>query len=125
MCSSGLLKVNPNIHFIGNIEGRDVFSDKADVVVCDGFAGNVITKMAEHFFDILNARGVKDDFVNSLNYEVVGGSPIVGVDGNVVIGHGVSSPLAIKNMVLVAEKMISSDMLNLLKGALLKSEPSS
>jgi glycerol-3-phosphate acyltransferase PlsX len=120
-----LLKVNPNIHFIGNIEGRDIFSDMADVVVCDGFAGNVITKMAEQFYDILNARGVKDDFVNSLNYEVVGGSPIVGVDGNVVIGHGVSSPLAIKNMIHVAEKMISSDMLNLLKGALLKSVPSS
>jgi glycerol-3-phosphate acyltransferase PlsX len=102
-----LLKVNPNINFIGNIEGRDIFSNKADVVVCDGFAGNVITKMAENFYDILNARGVNDAFVNSLNYEVVGGSPIVGVDGNVVIGHGVSSPLAIKNMALVAEKMIA------------------
>jgi glycerol-3-phosphate acyltransferase PlsX len=82
-----LLKANPNVNFIGNIEGRDVFNDKADVVVCDGFAGNVITKMAEQFYDILHARGVNDDFVNSLNYEVVGGSPIVGVDGNVVIGH--------------------------------------
>lgn len=116
-----LLKANPNIRFIGNIEGRDVFTDKADVVVCDGFAGNVITKMAEHFYEILHARGVTDDFVNSLNYEVVGGSPIIGVDGNVVIGHGVSSPLAIRNMIMVAQKMISSDMLNLLKGALLKS----
>ncbi len=119
-----LLKVNPNINFIGNIEGRDIFSDKSDVVVCDGFVGNVITKMAEQFFDILNSRGVKDEFVGSLNYEVVGGSPIIGVDGNVVIGHGVSSPLAIKNMILVARKMIASDMLNLLKGALLKSVPS-
>jgi glycerol-3-phosphate acyltransferase PlsX len=118
-----LMKNNPNIRFIGNIEGRDVFNDKADVVVCDGFVGNVITKMAEHFFDILHARGVEDDFVNSLNYEVVGGSPIVGVNGNVVIGHGVSSPLAIKNMVLVAQKMIASDMLNLLKGELQKSVP--
>jgi glycerol-3-phosphate acyltransferase PlsX len=81
--------------------------------------------MAEQFYDILHGRGVSDDFLNSLNYEVVGGSPIVGVDGNVVIGHGVSSPLAIKNMVLVAEKMITSDMLNTLKGALLKSVPSS
>ena len=116
-----LLKVNPNINFIGNVEGRDIFSNRADVVVCDGFAGNVITKMAEHFYDILSARGVKDEFVSSLNYEVVGGSPIVGVDGNVVIGHGVSSPLAIKNMVMVAEKMIASGMLNTLKGALLKS----
>jgi glycerol-3-phosphate acyltransferase PlsX len=119
-----LLKVNPNINFIGNIEGRDIFSNKADIVVCDGFVGNVITKMAEQFYDILNSRGVKDDFVSNFNYEVVGGSPIVGVDGNVVIGHGVSSPLAIKNMVLVAEKMIASDMLNLLKRALLKSFPS-
>jgi glycerol-3-phosphate acyltransferase PlsX len=120
-----LLKANQNVNFIGNIEGRDIFSTKADVVVCDGFAGNVITKMAEHIFEILHARGVTDDFVDNLNYEVVGGSPIVGVDGNVVIGHGVSSPIAIKNMVLVAEKMITSNMLNSLKGALLKSVPSS
>jgi glycerol-3-phosphate acyltransferase PlsX len=116
-----LMKNNPAIRFIGNIEGRDIFNDKADVVVCDGFAGNVITKMAEHFYEILHDRGINDSFVNSLNYEVVGGSPIVGVDGNVIIGHGVSSPLAIKNMIMVAHKMIASDMLNLLKGALLKS----
>ncbi|HOY95257.1 MAG TPA: phosphate--acyl-ACP acyltransferase, partial [Catalimonadaceae bacterium] len=65
------------------------------------------------------------EFVNNLNYEVVGGSPIVGVDGNVVIGHGVSSPLAIKNMILVAQKMITSDMLLQLKSALAKSLASS
>jgi glycerol-3-phosphate acyltransferase PlsX len=116
-----LLKVNPFINFIGNVEGRDLFNDKANVVVCDGFVGNVVTKMAEHFYEILHERGVKDDFVNNLNYEVVGGSPIVGVDGNVVIGHGVSSPLAIQNMILVAQKMITSDMLQQLKSALAKS----
>lgn len=119
----GLLKANSQINFIGNIEGRDIFNDKADVVVCDGFVGNVVTKMAEHFYEVLHERGVKDDFVDSLNYEVVGGSPIIGVDGNVVIGHGVSSPTAIKNMILVAYKMIKSDMLEQLKSALAKSIP--
>lgn len=115
-----LLKANPAINFVGNIEGRDIFNSKADVVVCDGFVGNVITKMAEHFYEILHERGVSDGFVNNLNYEIVGGSPIVGVDGNVVIGHGVSSPLAIKNMVLVAQKMITSNMLEQIKSALTK-----
>jgi glycerol-3-phosphate acyltransferase PlsX len=119
----GLLKANSQINFIGNIEGRDIFNDKADVVVCDGFVGNVVTKMAEHFYEVLHERGVKDDFVDSLNYEVVGGSPIIGVDGNVVIGHGVSSPTAIKNMILVAYKMIKSNMLEQLKSALSKSIP--
>jgi glycerol-3-phosphate acyltransferase PlsX len=116
-----LMKANPAFHFSGNIEGRDIFHDKADVVVCDGFVGNVVTKMAEHFYEILHQRGLNDGFVNNLNYEVVGGSPIVGVNGNVVIGHGVSSPLAIRNMIRVAQKMISSDMLNRLKSALAKS----
>lgn len=116
-----LMKSNPAFRFVGNIEGRDIFHDKADVVVCDGFVGNVVTKMAEHFYEILHQRGVNDGFVNNLNYEVVGGSPIVGVNGNVVIGHGVSSPLAIQNMIRVAQKMISSDMLNRLKSALAKS----
>ena len=117
----GLLKANPTINFIGNIEGRDIFNDKADVIICDGFVGNVVTKMAEHFYEILHERGVNDEFVNNLNYEIVGGSPIVGVDGNVVIGHGVSSPLAIKNMILVAQKMITSKMLEHLKSAISKS----
>lgn len=115
-----LMKVNPQLNFVGNIEGRDLFNGKADVIVCDGFVGNVVTKMAEHFYEILHERGIKDEFVDNLNYEVVGGSPIVGVNGNVVIGHGVSSPLAIKNMVLVAQKMMTSNMLDQIKSALAK-----
>jgi len=115
-----LMKVNPQINFIGNVEGRDIFNNKANVIVCDGFVGNVVTKMAENLYDILVERGIKDEFVNSLNYEVVGGSPIVGVNGNVVIGHGVSSPFAVKNMILVAQKMITSNMLEQIKSALAK-----
>lgn len=100
-----LLKNNPKIHFIGNLEGRDLFLDKADVVVCDGYVGNVILKLSESFYDILGpkaeAEGKKvDEFISYFNYEFYGGSPIIGVNGVVIIGHGVSTPIAIKNMIL-------------------------
>lgn len=101
------LKVAP-LNFIGNIEGRDVFNDKADVIVCDGFVGNVILKMAENFYDLLSKRNKLDDYFENFNYEEVGGSPILGVNGNVIIGHGVSSAKAFKNMLLMAEKMVES-----------------
>ncbi|MDX1628607.1 MAG: phosphate--acyl-ACP acyltransferase, partial [Fulvivirga sp.] len=104
------LKLSKKINFIGNIEGRDVFNDKADVIVCDGFTGNVILKMAESFFDMLQSRKIKDPYFDQFNYEAIGGSPILGVNGNVVIGHGVSSPTAIKNMLLLALKMAESNI---------------
>ncbi|MEQ8245684.1 phosphate acyltransferase PlsX [Fulvivirga sp.] len=105
-----LFKITKGINFIGNIEGRDLFNDKADVIVCDGFTGNVILKMAESFFDLLQARKIKDSYFDRFNYEAIGGSPILGVNGNVVIGHGVSSPMAIKNMLLLSLKMAESNI---------------
>ncbi|MFC6999250.1 phosphate acyltransferase PlsX [Rufibacter roseus] len=103
-----LLKENKSINFIGNIEGRDLFNDKADVIVCDGFTGNVILKMAESIYDILREKNITDPFFDRFNYEAVGGSPVLGVNGNAVIGHGVSSPTAICNMVHLAHKMAES-----------------
>ena len=105
-----LLKIGNKINFIGNIEGRDLFNDKADVIVCDGFTGNVILKMAETFYDLLAKRDMKDEFFDRFNYESIGGSPILGINGNVVIGHGVSSAEAIKNMTLLAVKMAESNI---------------
>ncbi len=105
-----LLKENKNINFIGNIEGRDLFNDKADVIVCDGFTGNVILKLAESIYDILCQKNISDPFFDRFNYEAVGGSPILGVNGNAVIGHGVSSPKAICNMVHLANKMAESQI---------------
>ncbi|HNP19343.1 MAG TPA: phosphate acyltransferase PlsX [Fulvivirga sp.] len=105
-----LLKLNPELNFIGNIEGRDLFNDKADVIICDGFTGNVILKMAESFYDLLEARKIKHPFFDKFNYEAIGGSPILGVNGNVVIGHGVSSAVAIKNMLLLSLKMAESNI---------------
>jgi glycerol-3-phosphate acyltransferase PlsX len=113
-----LLKANSKINFVGNIEGRDVYSDKADVIVCDGYTGNVILKMAESVYDVMHKRGFEDDFFAKFNYEAIGGSPILGVNGNVVIGHGVSSPLAIKNMILLAKKMAESNIYLNIKQAL-------
>lgn len=115
-----LLKNNPHINFIGNIEGRDIYTDKADVVVCDGFTGNVILKMAEAVYTTMHKRGLEDEFFAKFNYEAIGGSPVLGVNGNVIIGHGVSSPLAIKNMLLMAKRMAESNIHVKIKQALAK-----
>jgi glycerol-3-phosphate acyltransferase PlsX len=96
------------INFIGNIEGRDLFNDKADVIVCDGFTGNVMLKLAETFYILTLKKGFKDEFFDRFNYEQYGGSPILGVNAPVLIGHGISSPEAIKNMVLLSRTMIKT-----------------
>ncbi|MEK6476213.1 phosphate acyltransferase PlsX [Catalinimonas sp. 4WD22] len=105
-----LFKQDPRINFVGNIEGRDIFSEKSDVMVCNGFTGNVILKMAESVYHLLEKRGFTDPFFDQMNYEAIGGSPILGVNGNVVIGHGVSSGLAIKNMLLQSLKMAETNL---------------
>jgi glycerol-3-phosphate acyltransferase PlsX len=105
------LKINTRINFIGNIEGRDVFNDKADVLVTDGFTGNVILKMGESIYDTCLDQGIPTDgFFGRLNYEEVGGSPIIGVNGSVIIGHGVSTPKAICNMIDQSEKLAASGL---------------
>ena len=91
-----------NINFIGNIEGRDLFSGKADVIVCDGFTGNVVLKEAEGIYTLMRKRGIKDEYFDRFNYENYGGTPILGVKGNVIIGHGISNANAVKNMILHA-----------------------
>ncbi len=100
-----LLKENQKINFVGNIEGRDLFNEKADVIVCDGFVGNIVIKMAESYYEILHRKRFSDSFFDNFNFESIGGSPILGINGNVVIGHGISNGLAIKNMILMAERM--------------------
>ena len=104
-----LLKANTNLNFVGNIEGRDLFNDKADVIVCDGFTGNVILKMAESFYDILKEKNIHDPFIDRLDYEAVGGTPILGINGNALIGHGASSAGAVRNMLNQGYQMDKSD----------------
>jgi glycerol-3-phosphate acyltransferase PlsX len=110
-----LMKESKSINFVGNIEGRHAFEDYADVVVCDGFTGNVILKLAESFYDIAVKRGIKDEFFDLFNYEQYGGSPILGVNAPVVVGHGISGPEAIKNMVLLSKNMVESALVDKIK----------
>ena len=104
-----LLKNNPRINFIGNIEGGDLFRNQADVIVTDGFTGNILFKMGESLYTVTKEVGLSHEFIDKTNYESVGGSPIVGVNGNVIIAHGISSPLAIKNMLSLAKRQVESN----------------
>ncbi len=106
-----LLKDNEQIHFIGNIEGRDVFQNKADVMVCEGFTGNIILKMAESIYDISQSQNIQNDYFNRFNFEYYGGTPVLGVAKPVIIGHGISGSKAFKQMIVVAEKMIRTKVL--------------
>jgi glycerol-3-phosphate acyltransferase PlsX len=112
-----LMKESKQFNFVGNIEGRDLFSDIADVYVTDGFTGNVALKMAESFYEVSQKKGVKDEFFDRFNYEQYGGSPILGVNAPVVVGHGISTPEAIKNMVLLSKNMAESDLINKIREA--------
>ena len=112
-----LLEDNDDINFIGNVEGRDLFNEKADVIVCDGFTGNVVLKQAESFFAILAKRNLLDDYFKRFNYENYGGTPVLGVSGNVLIGHGISNDKAIKNMILLGKDLIHSNLTNKIKTA--------
>jgi len=105
------------LNFVGNIEGRDLFNDKADVIVCDGFTGNVMLKLAETFYILTLKKGFKDEFFDRFNYEQYGGSPILGINAPVLIGHGISTPKAIKNMVLLCRTMIEAQFVDKIKEA--------
>lgn len=100
-----LMKGTKDFNFIGNVEGRDFFNDKADVIITDGFTGNVVLKQAESTYYLLKKRGIKDEYFDRFNYELYGGTPILGVNGTVIIGHGISNALAIKNMILHSRDM--------------------
>jgi glycerol-3-phosphate acyltransferase PlsX len=96
-----LMKDSTDFNFIGNVESRDLFKDKVDVVVCDGFTGNILLKNMEAMFRQIVKRGYGDDpFFARFNYENYGGTPILGINATVVIGHGISNGKAIKNMLI-------------------------
>ncbi len=120
-----------DLNFIGNIEGKDIFAGKSDVVVCDGFVGNVVLKVAESIAEaigktlkkyfksniftklmallIVNSRGFKK-IIKEMDYSEYGGAPLLGVDGSVIISHGRSSAKAIKNAVKAAKHFVDEDV---------------
>lgn len=114
-----LLKANAKINFIGNVEGRDLLKDKADVMVCEGFTGNIILKMAESLYEISHAKNIAEPFFQRFNFENYGGTPVLGVSKPVIIGHGISGELAFKNMILLAQQMIDKKVMEKMAAALL------
>ena len=113
-----LLKENKHINFVGNVEGRDVFIDKADVMVCEGFTGNVILKLAESFYDITQRKKIQHEYFDRFNFENYGGTPVLGVNKPVIIGHGISRARSFKNMIVLAEKMIEKNVMQRMKDEL-------
>jgi phosphate acyltransferase len=105
-----LMKDSKDFNFVGNIEGREIFSDKADVIVCEGFVGNILLKTAEAFYDVIRARNRSDEYFDKFNYELYGGTPVLGINANVLIGHGISSSLAFKNMLLLAREVVEAKL---------------
>jgi glycerol-3-phosphate acyltransferase PlsX len=117
---------NSGLNFIGNVEGRDVLRGKAEVIVCDGFIGNIVLKFAESIIDVLKSKfkqyadigiwnkikvglsyGTLKDVIKDFDYQWYGGVPLLGVNGVAIIGHGKSTPLAVKNMIIRAYDTVS------------------
>ncbi len=127
------------LNFIGNVEGRDILAGTSDIIVCDGFTGNVILKFAESFLSVLKTkikdfseRGIFNKLkvalmiptlkavLKDFDYQNYGGVPLLGVDGNIIIGHGKSSPIAVENMIYRAVEMTQKELTTKLFEALNK-----
>jgi glycerol-3-phosphate acyltransferase PlsX len=117
------------LNFVGNVEGSDILKGKVNLIICDGFEGNVILKFAEGVLSFLKSsfkdfaeksftnklkmgmmQGTLRTILSEFDYQKYGGVPLLGVNGVSIIGHGKSTPLAIKNMIFKAEEMIRKDV---------------
>jgi len=119
LASYPLLEQNPHINFVGNVEGYNLFDEKADVIVCDGFTGNIILKVAQSIYKIMRKMGNSNGYFERFNYEIYGGSPILGVNAPVILGHGISNIEAFKNMILLGQRMVEKKVTEKIKKELL------
>ena len=111
-----LMEEQHSFNFVGNIEAKHLFEPGfADVIVCDGFVGNTMLKEAEGFYEIAHRQGISNAFIDRLNYESVGGTAVLGINSNVIIGHGCSSSVAITNMILQTEETIKAGLVTKLR----------
>lgn len=116
-----LLSVSPNINFVGNLEAKHLFrGGLADVLVTDGFSGNVCLKQAEAMYDVFTAMNISNDYIEKLNYEVYGGTPVLGASAPVMIGHGASSSKAISYMILETYRAHKRELVKKFKTSLLQ-----
>lgn len=102
-----LMSAGAGFDFVGNVEAKHILTGSvADVVVCDGFVGNCLLKMMEGFYEIAREQQIDNPYIDNLNYESVGGTAVLGINANVMVGHGVSTPLAFRNMILQTERNV-------------------
>jgi len=113
-----LMKDSKDFHFIGNVEGRELFRDNVDVIVCDGFVGNIILKQIEAMYRVMVKRGIKDTYLDRFNYENYGGTPILGINSTVLVGHGISNGNAIRKMILMTKEVHDSKLSHKIKHAM-------
>ena len=95
-----------------------MFRDNVDVIVCDGFVGNIVLKQVEAMYRVLVKRGMKDAYLDRFNYENYGGTPILGVNSTVLVGHGISNAVAIRRMILMAREVHEAKLAQKIKHAL-------
>ena len=113
-----LMKETDGLNFTGNIEGNELFENtKADVIVCDGFVGNIVLKEAEALYTLVKKRGIEDAFFEQFNFENYGGTPVLGINQPVIIGHGISGSQAIKNMLIHTKDVVEAKLMDKLKEA--------
>ena len=110
------MKGTKDFNFIGNVEGNDFFQNNGvNVMVCDGFVGNVLVKEMEAFYAMMRRRNIEDEFTERFNFERYGGTPILGILSTVLIGHGISNGQAVKTMIMHARDVIESDIVGKIK----------
>ena len=111
-----LMKESSNYNFIGNIEANEMFvSTRADVIVTDGFIGNIMLKQAEAFYKVVSLKSVGNGYFELFNFENFGGTPVLGVNAPLLIGHGISNDKAIKNMLLHTVDVVGAKLVNKIK----------
>jgi len=118
-----LFKEQLDLNFIGNIEGRDLFSNKCDVMVCDGFTGNVLLKAMEGMALFLAAGCARElgkvpSFFNQFDYSRIGGAPLLGIDGVSIVCHGSSKREAVASGLRIAAECVAKDIIGRQKLAL-------
>ena len=116
-----LMKESSSYNFIGNIEANEMFvTSRADVIVCDGFIGNIMLKQAEAFYKVVSLKRIGNGYFEMFNFENFGGTPVLGVNAPLVIGHGISNDKAIKNMLLHTAEVVGAGLVNRIKEELEK-----
>jgi len=111
-----LMKDSSSYNFIGNIEANEMFvTCRADVIVCDGFIGNMMLKQAEAFYKVVSMKSIGNGYFEMFNFENFGGTPVLGINAPLVIGHGISNDKAIKNMLLHTVEVVGAGLVNRIK----------